>query len=1287
MATLLFAAAGAVAGDVLGGSIGAIVGQMVGSTVGSVVDHALLGMVTGKRVYGPRLTAMRPLTSNEGAPIPKVYGRARLGGQLIWATRFLETTTRSGGKGGPKVTTYNYYGNFAVGLCEGPIAFIRRIWADGKEVDQTTLTFRVYRGSEDQAADPLIIAKEGADFAPAYRGLAYVVFEMLPLTDFGNRIPQLTFEVVRPVQGLANMIQAVNLIPGASEFVYAQGTIFDTAGDGVSTTANRHQFMASSDWAASIDALQALCPRLKNVALVTSWFGDDLRAGHCTIAPRVESADRAVSGGAWGVAGLDRSVARVVSQVNGMPAYGGTPSDDTISAAIIDLRLRGLNVTLYPFVMMDIAAGNALPDPWTGAASQPAFPWRGRITCAPAPGQPQSVDATAAAAVQVNSLFGSVAPLDNEWSFRRMVLHYAKLAKAAGGVDAFLIGSELASLTRVRSASGVYPAIAALQALATDVRAILGPSCKLGYGANWSEYGAHVLGGGELRFPLDPLWSSPSIDFVGIDAYWPLSDWRDGTGHADADLAASVYDRDYLISRFGAGEDYDFYYVSDADRANQIRTQISDVQAGKPWAYRAKDMVGWWSNPHFERVNGQELSQPTAWVAGSKPIWLTEFGCPAIDRGANQPNVFVDAKSSESAVPHFSRGNRDDLMQVRALEAGLTRFDAAQPGFQPSWNPVTSIYAGHMVDASRIYIWAWDARPYPAFPQFFDVWADAPNWYTGHWITGRLECAPLDRLVAQAISESGTVDSAFLPTTLPKIDGFLDGYVVDSSASLRGILQPLSGLFGFDGRVTSGKMDFSGRATGAVLTITPDDLVPAKDGTLVQTTRAQETELPHELSISFVDSEDDYQTGSVSSRRMQGYSRRVSHNETAAILPRASAQNLTDILLQELWAGREQASFSLGPHRMDVEIGDLLRLPVSGQTRIFRVKQITDANERAIVALSVEPAIYDRAIAQSAVSAKFKPKFPGPARVHVLDLAQTPDSPVILQRLAVFADPWPGTIAVYQASGSSAYSLVANVNRAAQVGNTTNDFGAGVVGRFDLANHLDVVMANGVLASIEDIELLNGQNMLALQGADGSWEILQFARADLIAPKTYRLSRLLRGQGGEEGLAARAVTAGAPVVVLDAAVVSLAEGVGKIGLSSTYRIGPANLDYSDPAYVSLTTTVTRKALEPYTPVALRARRQNDGVHLSFLRRGRLDSDAWEPVDIPLGEDNESYQAEIWSGNTLKRTLAASSTSILYAAADELADFGNPQAQLSVSLYQISAAVGRGFPLQTTVTIF
>src|SRR5262249_18611863 len=158
--------------------------------------------------------------------------------------------------------------------------------------------------------------------------------------------------------------------------------------------------------------------------------------------------------------------------------------------------------------------------PYTGAAAQPAFPWRGRITCSPAPGTPGSPDQTAAAATQIAAFFAQ---------YRPMILHYARLCADAGGVDAFLIGSELRGLTRVRDGATSYPAVAALKTLAADVRAILGPDVKLGYAADWSEYNNHQTGGAAVLFNLDPLWSDPHIDFIGIDNYLPLADDRDRT--------------------------------------------------------------------------------------------------------------------------------------------------------------------------------------------------------------------------------------------------------------------------------------------------------------------------------------------------------------------------------------------------------------------------------------------------------------------------------------------------------------------------------------------------------------------------------------------------------------------------------------------------------------------------------------------------------------------------------------------------------------------------------------
>ena len=1287
MATLLLQTAGSALGEMVGGPIGGVIGKFAGTMAGAYIDNALMN--GARATQGPRLTSLAGLASTEGSVIPRVYGRVRIGGQIIWATRFEEVaaTTRSGaagGKGGasgPQTTTFTYYANIAVGLCEGQIAQVRRIWADGNEIDQTLFTIRVHRGSQTQDPDPLVVAKEGADHAPASRGLAYVVFERMPLANFGNRVPQLAFEVVRPVDGLATMIRAVDVIPSATEFGYAIGALSASTLPGVTSPENRHQLVAASDWTASIDALQALCPNLGSVALTVAWFGDDLRAGHCTIAPRVEAAQKSVIGADWSVAGLSRAGARVVSQIDSGPALGGTPSDDTVIGAIRDLKARGLSVVFYPFVMMDIAPDNALPDPWTGAGSQPAYPWRGRITCDPAPGRDGSPDGTSGAGDQLAAFFGSPTPGAGEWSYRRFILHCAALCVSAGGVDGFLLGSELVALSRVRQASGVYPATTALVQLAGDVKAQLGAGTKISYGADWTEYGAHVRdGGAEVRFPLDPLWACEHVDFVGIDAYFPLSDWRDGLQHADAAIARSVNDLVYLRSRVAGGEDYDWYYASDAARQAQLRTPITDGACGKPWVFRAKDLRGWWSSAHVERMGGVELATATSWTPAGKPIWLMETGCPAIDRGANAPNVFVDPKSSESAQPPFSRGFRDDLMQLRTLEAVLGHFDPGIGGNDA--NPVSAVYGGRMVDLARIHVWAWDARPFPAFPALNGLWSDAPNWETGHWINGRLEGVTLDGLVAALVNETRTDAPAI---ARPGIDGFLDGYALDRVISTRDAIEPLCAMYGFDAVISGGDIRFASRAEAAALDLGIDDLVPDRNGRLFDLTRAQESEIPNELSLIFADGARDYRSTSVLSRRVEGWSNRESQAEVAVVTEIADARRRANIWLQDHWLARETVEFRMRPGLVGPEAGDGVTLEINGHRRRFRIEKITDALQRTMTARACDPTIYDAPPPFVPRGPATAPVLPGPPHAIVLDLAVAREDPAVLQHVAVFADPWPGALALWRSTGAS-FTQVATLTSCAIIGETMDDLPPGRPSHLDLGTRLRVQVRGGALVSVDVTQMLAGANLAALRGGDGAWEIFGFAEAELIGDGLYRLSKLLRGLGGEEQLAQRLLPAGADFVLLDTAVTPLVTGIAALGLPVDWRVGPAGRDYADGAVTAFQSTPGPKALMPYAPVRPCASRGSGGVTFSFVRRGRRDSDGWEPIDIPLGEDSEAYDLEILRDGAVVRTLPATSTQIFYASEQELADFGAPQGGFDIRAFQKSASVGRGFPLSAHVAV-
>lgn len=186
---------------VAGGLIGGPFGAQLGGLIGGAIDRQLLFKPATRE--GARLADLRVQTSSYGTAIPQLFGTIRVAGCVIWATDLIEhRATQSGGKGQPSTTSYSYTASFAVALSSRPIVQVGRIWADGQLLRgaagdfKVRTGFRLHDGGEDQAVDPLIAAIEGVEHAPAHRGLAYAVFEDLELASFGNRLPQLSFEVI-----------------------------------------------------------------------------------------------------------------------------------------------------------------------------------------------------------------------------------------------------------------------------------------------------------------------------------------------------------------------------------------------------------------------------------------------------------------------------------------------------------------------------------------------------------------------------------------------------------------------------------------------------------------------------------------------------------------------------------------------------------------------------------------------------------------------------------------------------------------------------------------------------------------------------------------------------------------------------------------------------------------------------------------------------------------------------------------------------------------------------------
>lgn len=1288
MATLLLSAAGAMLGAGVGGTVlglsGAVIGRAVGATIGRAIDQRILGGGSEPVDVG-RIERLRLTGAGEGAAIGQVWGRMRVGGQVVWATEFTETVRRRRtGKGAPKpkVNEYSYSVSLAIGLCEGEILRVGRIWADGNEISALDLNLRVYNGSEDQLPDPLIEAVEGTGKAPAYRGLAYVVIEDLELAAYGNRVPQFSFEVVRAAQGpavdpaatLSGAVRGVALIPGTGEYGLATSPVHYAEALGRNRTANVHSPSGKTDFATSLEQLMQELPRSGAVSLVVSWFGDDLRCSSCTIRPKVEQKLRDGVGMPWRAGGINRAAAEEVPKVDGASIYGGTPADASVIEAIRALRDAGQDVMFYPFVLMDQVAGNVLPDPWTGAATQPALPWRGRITLGEAPGRPGTTDRSASAAAEVAAFFGMAEPWHfavngetisysgpTDWGYRKFILHYAHLCAIAGGVESFCVGSELRSLTQIRGAGDSFPAVHELQRLAVDVRSILGPQVKISYAADWSEYfGYHV--DGNVHFHLDPLWSHPDIDFIGIDNYMPLSDWRDGEVHADS-IFGSVYNPQYLSANIAGGEGFDWYYDSPEGAGAQRRLPISDAGYGEDWVFRCKDLKSWWSNLHHDRLDGVRSVSPTDWIPASKPIRFTEYGCAAVDKGTNQPNRFIDVRSSESGLPAWSNGRRDDLIQMQYLLSMASYWAEAQN------NPASNIYDGSMVDMDHAYAWAWDARPFPEFPGQMAVWSDGTNYSRGHWLNGRASNLPLSAVVQEMCGNSGV--EAFDASSL---FGLVRGYQQTEIATGRSALQPLMLAYGFDVFEREGTLAFRSRTAKVLSDLTEDEvaLVPDMDGR-IEVTRSSDAETAGQIRLGYVDAQSSYELRSVETRFPDEDAIGVSQTDLPLALTKAEGLGAVERWLAEARVARDTARFALPKSRLSIGAGDVVRV-ASGRYRVDRVEQ---SESQLLEATRVEPGVYlpSEKSDETFSLRPFTP--PVPVVPMFLDLPlltgqEVPHAP----HVAVSADPWPGSVGVWSSDEDAGYELNRLIAAPAVIGVTEAPMAFHRPGIWDLGPPLRIRIAGGELSSGSRTSVLNGANAIAIgDGTAANWEVFQFANAQVVAPDTYEISARLRGQLGTDGIMPDVWPAGSTVVLLDLALAQIDLASSSRGLMRYYRIGAASRGYDDSNVVLRTEAFDGIGLRPYPVAHLRYAAMSGDIQLIWRRRTRLDGDSWQSTEVPMGEDSEAYLVRVIVSEEIRAEYTATEPSFVYASAMRIADGVSGDFQIAVA--QLSASFGPG----------
>lgn len=646
--------------------------------------------------------------------------------------------------------------------------------------------------------------------------------------------------------------------------------------------------------------------------------------------------------------------------------------------------------------------------------------------------------------------------------------------------------------------------------------------------------------------------------------------------------------------------------------------------------------------------------------------WVDEYGCAAIDKGTNQPNKFLDPKSSESAVPHYSNGQQDELIQFQYLRAMAGYWG------DPAHNPVSEEYGGPMVDMEHAYAWAWDARPYPFFPNDAERWADGENYLRGHWITGRVSAWRLASVVEEVCGRAGLE-----ACETGGLHGHVRGYLVEQVAEPRAALQPLALRYGFDAVERGGALVFRQRDGLADHAVDPERVVrdEERDGA-IEEVRGSEVDLAGRVRLRFIEAGADYDV--ISEEAVLGEDdASVSTSEIPLAMTRAEGRQTVERWLSESRAATDMVRLTLPRSRLAVGAGDVIALPEEGGEGHFRVDRVEMlAHAQKLEAIRIEPESYRPVLIEPELGPLRGFDAPAPVTPFFLDLPlmtgeEVPQAP----HVAVTARPWPGSAAVYVADGGEDFSLDQILEARTPIGVTETAMAPAPSGVFDRGAALRVRMLHGGLQSVGADRLLSGANLCAIgDGNPGGWELFQFRDAALVGVDTYEIGHRLRGQLGTEVEALW--PAGSYVVRLDGTPQQIGLTEGQIGQERHYRVGPANRPVDDLSYVHTVLAFEGAGLRPLSPVHLSVNGA-PGADMAFgwIRRTRIGGDRWETPEVPLGEEAERYLVRVMQGEAVLREEMVSAPVWTYTAAAQGAD--GLAGAFEVRVAQVSALVGAG----------
>gem|GEM_PF-6819122 len=516
---------------------------------------------------------------------------------------------------------------------------------------------------------------------------------------------------------------------------------------------------------------------------------------------------------------------------------------------------------------------------------------------------------------------------------------------------------------------------------------------------------------------------------------------------------------------------------------------------------------------------------PTAWIPQSKPIIFTEIGCPAVNKGANSPNLFPDPKSSENAIPPYSNGTPDDFIQRALIKAYLDYWAQDSSG---------------MIDHSHTAIWCVDARPFPVFPARSDIWQDSHLFATGHWISGRGGFTTLKDIITD-IANRANLTVNFDPTTKYAING----YVIAHNLSVSDMLSDLVEFFDLQLtnhnnliNVVNGKKEFFALNENNIVRIVKHQRGGRKSSGGKSKNNAfidqkYTHHLPESLRMHYLNCEKNVQKDAFLIKTSDNPQEKSVRLTMPIVAFQNHLQVFAEAYLYQLRASRF-TDLTIQVYRQNLKAGE----GVSYKNKHYKIIHITYENDLMTLSLALltsraHPKIVP-AINQTAASPQY-----------VLNQKIIEYVTIDTQKyIGLYAQSSLKTYYLYRTPVQGSQSdYVGIINSNMIIGQTETDFHTRPTDILDTGHDLWITLPHKeTLQSLPQADVLAGKNHLAIYNAAlNLWELISFQQATLVDPNThkYQLSEIRRGLQNTQSAMGSPVPAGAKIVIFNNALTEI----------------------------------------------------------------------------------------------------------------------------------------------------